>query len=98
MSVGLGLTGGKVGDGTSGLLDCGVAAGVCLGDGNSGARLLLAFAERLSLILSAFAFSLGVGDRAGLAFTFALELGLTAPPNGIPCSLCPVGGDVGCTA
>ena len=90
--VGLGDTGGNVGVGNSGLVDCGLASGDCLGEGNSGARLLLAFTALLSLAVAAFVFSsaAGVGDTAVLAFAlvfafaFASDEGLTHTARGIP--------------
>ena len=102
MLVGLGETGGKVGVGTSGLLDCGVAAGVLRGDGNSGARLAFVLGELLELAFAELSFSepAGVGETDALAFALAFEFtfAVTTPPNGIPCSLAPVGGAAGCTA
>ena len=95
------MTGGNVGDGTRGLVDGGLASGECLGEGNSGARLLLAFAALLSLAVFAFVFSstVGVGDSAAFALPFALAVDeeLTAPPKGISSSSLPVGGPAGCT-
>ena len=101
MVDGFGVAGGSVGDGTNGLADAGVDSGECLGEGNSAGRLLFAFADRLS-----FAFSSVDGDGEALVFVlaftfvfaFAFDTGLTAPPSGIPCSFCPVGGDAGWTA
>ena len=103
MLVGFGVTGGSVGEGTKGFADDGVASGECLGEGNSVARLLFTLAGRLSF---AFSFSSldGEGEAFVFAFTFtfvfvfAFDVGFTAPPNGIPCSFCPVGGDAGWTA
>ena len=99
MLVGLGDAGGSVGVGARGLLDCGVACALGFGVGSSGALFALALAGGVSLLFAALAFALSVGDGESAAFALALTfaVGLTGPPRGIPCSLCPVGDVPGCT-
>lgn len=96
MLVGFGVTGGKVGEGTSGFVVWGLPVGDCLGVGNSGAVFVLD-----GLLSLEFAFGLssvtGVGEKLTFALAFALEL-TVPPPTGMPCSLCPVAGGTGCTA
>lgn len=81
-----------MGEGSSGLVVCGLASGACFGDGNSCGRLLLAFTVLLSLAAFAFSFAPGEGDVAALALALlfalvlAFEVGLRVPPRGIPFS------------
>ena len=95
-----------VGDGNGGLVAVGAGGGgvsgttLRVGSGNGGVRrLLLVFEFVFSFVGSGLKSSSGstdastLGDGLGLALTG----GAILPPEGIPCSLFPVGDAPGCT-
>ena len=98
VAVGDGFSAGFVADGAGG----GGVSGTTLrvGSGNGvGLRLLLLFSFAFSLAGAGLNSSNGSTDGSkvatGLAFTLAG--GVMVPPDGIPCSLFPVGDPAGCT-
>ena len=80
------------GDGAGGASFELVSRGDGVGEGDSFARLLFAFAGAL-LSFATFAFGLSIG--VGVTAAFGLAFALVVAPAGMPASFCPVAGAAG---